>query len=135
MYLLSSLARKHGVRHVPRVAHAPHRHLLVPVRHKTVEVALRVFVGEALHQRREHQPGDHAVEPDPARCIDHRGGLRHLHQRRLARRVRDLRFSDVAQPERRTPAGRGRRHPAAHRVILRHAAIVPKRVRSRSGNA
>jgi hypothetical protein len=64
---------------------------------KALEVALGVLVGQSLDERREHQAGHHAVQADAARRIDHRGGLRHLHQGRLARGVGDLGLADVAQ--------------------------------------
>ena len=86
------------MRHVPGVAHAAHGNRFVPLRNEALKVTLGVLVGKAFDQRRENQARDHTVESYPFRRIDHRRGLGHLHQGRLARRVGHLRLADVAQP-------------------------------------
>ena len=85
------------MRDVPGVAHAPHRHLRVARRREALEIAAGVFVGEAAHQRRVHEPRHDAVQPDAFGGVDHRRRARELDQPGLGGAVGDLRLADIAK--------------------------------------
>src|SRR4028119_1967532 len=85
---------------VPRLAHAAHRHLLVPTAVEGVPVRPGLAAGEVprdlLDERGVHQSRQHAVQPDTAAGVVDRHHAAELHQARLGGRVARLGLSGVA---------------------------------------
>ena len=85
--------------HAREHSHPPHRHLPIPLLPKRLIPPLnRILLRQYPHKRRINQPRHHRIQPHAPLRIQHRRALRELYDRRLRRRVRDLRLADVAHP-------------------------------------
>ena len=93
--------------HVPSLAHMADGNGGVALRHESLQVAARKFLGELGHQRCVHETWQHAVHADAARSIGNGGGLAEMDQPRLGCRIGRLGLARVANARRGGDADHG----------------------------